>query len=173
MINLWQKSKPEGASKANIIDLWMENPHHQWIKNDRTIYRVFRLLADSITLKAESFFKAEKVLFLVSDGKFSSALSKTNENHVIIIYPELFKLIKSASPLHAVAILAHELGHIFHNHSYRKLGRLEAQLEADSFANSLGLGRELIDIIWEHSNDEEGMTRIQKLQQTLGSQSKL
>ena len=167
MINLWQKNKTEKVVTSDVMGMWMQNPHHQWIKNDRTVYRVFKILADSISMKTKDYFLEHQILFLISDGSFSCALSKTNESHVVIIYPELLKLIKSASPLHAVAILAHELGHLFHNHSHRKLANLDAQLEADNFANNLGLGRELIDIIWEHSNDDEGLIRIKNLQQSL------
>ena len=61
-----------------------------------------------------------------------------------------------------LAILAHELGHLYHQHSEKSLPVLEAQVEADDFAFKLGLGRELVEVLLQF-NDIDTRTRVSYL----------
>ena len=68
-------------------------------------------------------------------------------------------MLKSASPRRGVAILMHELGHIYLKHDKSRHNILESQVAADHFAFLHGFGHELQDILLDdHSIDSK--TRV-------------
>ena len=78
------------------------------------------------------------------------------------IFPELFQLLSSVDNTRGLAVIAHELGHIFHRHEDKNISTLEAQIEADTFALELNLAYGLVDILLEF-NDLDSQTRVSYL----------
>lgn len=142
-------------------DMFFETPMHHWIASDPSLIKVFGHLIDSFDKRTMTFLETSKqVVFLHTPGTMGSALSSLEKYHVIIIYPDLVGLLKSASMTHGMSVLAHELGHIIGKHSYRNMTPLEAQIEADQYACELGYGHELQDTLLEQSESIDTRVRV-------------
>jgi hypothetical protein len=128
------------------IDFW-GNTHNQWLKGDRYVERNLRDLFNMLDQSALDYFQQHPLVFIPSTGELSCALSGISGIDVIIVFPELIKMLRSAAPRRGLAIVAHELGHLISQHSEREIDRLQAQIEADRFATQLGLGLELQEIL--------------------------
>ena len=98
-------------------------------------------------------FVKKKTTFARVNGLYSSVVA--GGDPVILIYPDLLKSLRSAYNREALAILAHEVGHIHNGHFERKVGTIEAQVEADLFACELGLSLELSHFLDRLSNTWE------------------
>ena len=72
-------------------------------------------------------------------------------------------MLKSAAPQFGLAIIAHEIGHLVHNHTKRNINSLEAQFEADQFVLTLGLENELIATLSEYRHIYGINERIEQL----------
>jgi hypothetical protein len=150
-----------------ICERFFSSPHHQWIASDKHLTRDFSHLIDSFPEDVLDFFANQDVKFIRATGKLSCALSLSENTEMVIIFPDLLKLLKSGSPTHGIAVLAHELGHIYHRHQSRAIPTLQAQLEADHFAYSLGFGRELYDILLDYFDSDDCKKRLQYLDSLL------
>lgn len=134
---------------------------HYWIVEDPALYKAFNWFLDCFDSRTLTFLENSKeVIFLHTTGSMGSALSSLEKYHVIIVYPDLKNLLKSASLTHGMSVLAHELGHIIGRHSYRAISPLEAQVEADEFACRLGFGHELQDILLDQPESTDTRVRI-------------
>ena len=84
-----------------------------------------------------------RTYFLTANAQYSCSLGLSEKCFVIIVFPDLLRTLKALVPTQGVAILAHELGHVYHQHHRREISPLQAQIEADEFAFQLGLGHDL------------------------------
>ena len=101
---------------------------------------------------------ATKTLYMVPcSGHMSATLSFESEASVILIFPDMYRSLVSADPSEAYAILAHEIGHILGEHTARGLSSLEAQIEADAFACSLGYRDTLRELLRRDGSEESRM----------------
>ena len=161
---MWQKflSRPSFHEKKEIFKKkFFTSIHHQWIGENLSYKKSFSFLIDSLSEDHLDFFTGKKeVLFMKSSGKLACSLGDITSYNIVIVYPDLCQLLRSALYLRGIAVLAHELGHLYHNHSKLEISPLEAQVQADHFALSLGFGHELQDVLLEHSHSLDCRTRI-------------
>jgi len=150
-------------SRETFIKKFLNEPDHQWIVQDQYIKRAIENLLVSLSDEHIHFFSKNKTFLIPCRAHLSCAIGKTNNNHLILVFPELIKLLKSGSSAHGLAVLAHEFGHIFHQHTENKIDTLQAQIEADQFALDLGYGEELQEILLDHENNIDCKVRIAKL----------
>ena len=169
-INKFRKEKKSKKSIHYFADFkqfrarFFDSPYHLWIKEDISIVRSFDHLFDLLTLEqVDKLFIKTNVVFLKGNGKISCSLPSLPNTHFILVFPELLQLLKSASPTHSLAIIAHELGHILYEHNQNSIHPIIAQFEADQFVCSLGLKKELIDVLNDYKYLEECQVRIKKL----------
>lgn len=144
MISILQKLKLRFKSREDFLNEFFANPNHEWIKEDRYLRLSFEEFFQRIPLNLlnDIYQKNRDIWFLKSSGQFSCTFS--NEHcPVILIFPDLAKTLSSFNPAEAHAVLAHELGHIYHGHSKKNIDVLKAQIEADDFAIDLGFENEL------------------------------
>jgi hypothetical protein len=153
--------------KENFIKNFFSESDHQWILEDQYIARAIENLLNSMNEEHYRFFTKNKTFLIPCQAHLSCAIGKTNNNHLILVFPELIKLLKSGSSAHGMAVLAHEFGHIFHQHTENKIDTLQAQIEADQFALDLGFGEELQEILLDHATSVDCRVRIAKLTSTL------
>lgn len=159
-----RKSRTITEKKTRFIKKLLSYPYHSWIAEDPIINRSFTNLVNSFDLKVLEFFeRSKKLVFIQATGTLACSLSTIENAHIIIIFPDLHRLLKSASPEHGIAILVHELGHIYHGHSGKNIHPLKAQIEADIFATSLGFGHQLQDILMDYQDSEDCQVRINYL----------
>lgn len=149
--------------KEKLIDKLLNDPNHDWIKNDKIMSRSFIELWAQLKLHHIEFFLKNEVFFIKCNALLSCAIGKTGNHQLILVFPDLIKILRSASPDHGLAILAHELGHIYYQHTEFKIETLKAQIEADDFAFELGFGEELQDILLDHNDSIDCKVRVSKL----------
>ena len=137
---------------------------HEWILKNKYLSRSFEILFESFDRELLEVFD-NKLLFIKTEGKWASALSSLDQFHIILIYPDLRKLLNSPLMVRGVAVMAHEVGHIYLGHPKKNIESHKAQLEADYFACRLGFKKELIDFLSEYPNSWECQTRLENLKQ--------
>lgn len=160
MLNLFKSNK---ISKIEFIQNFINHPNHSWIKNDTKIERAMRILLNNFTDQHILFFSKHNTFIIPCEAYLSCAIGKTGKEHLILAFPELITLLKSASFDHGLAVLAHEFGHIYHQHTERRINTLNAQIEADLFAFKIGFGEELQEVLLDHSNNTDCKVRISYL----------
>lgn len=150
--------------KDQFFQKIMTNPSHEWIRRESSFLRAFRILVDSFNPKAMKLVRGrENILFYPCTGVMGAAFSGDAKNHVVILYPDLLKMLKSGIFMVGIGALAHEIGHIALNHSGRNIGRVQAQMEADYFSFLLGFGEELQYFLSQHQEDHEITARLRAL----------
>ncbi len=160
-----RKNKRKLSSiREESIQNFSMHPEHQWILEDPEFKRAFEYLFDSLDDRIlAQLSKHKPVIFIKSSGRLSLVVPSQDQAHIVMLFPDLIKVMHSASPLRAVAILAHELGHIYLDHAHKDLDDLSAQLEADEFSFHLGWGGELFSVLEDHSNSRDCRLRLQNL----------
>jgi len=176
MFEFLKKSRP---LKTNLKTLreefktkFLQDANHQWISEDRVTKRSVEILLNSLNEKQIHFFNKHPTFMIPCQAHLSCAIGRTQNHHLILVFPELIQLLKSASAFHGIAILAHELGHIYHQHTEQKIDTLTAQIEADQFAFDLGFGEELQEVLLDHIHSIDCRVRISKLTSGLMAQKK-
>lgn len=143
----FKKKSPLGK-KGQFRTTFFKNSLHEWVLNDENINNSIDIFFNSFSAELFEFFNQEKNLLMVpSSGEWACAIPHSGKYHLILIYPELIGILKSKNFRIGLAILAHEIGHIFLRHSERKIDPMDAQYEADYFAYLLGFGVELIQFL--------------------------
>jgi hypothetical protein len=150
-------------SKETFIKKFLSLDDHHWITEDYYVKRAIENLLNSMTEEHIKFFSKNKTFLIPCQAHLSCAIGRTNNNHLILIFPELIKILKSGSCAHGMAILAHEFGHVFYQHTENKIDTLTAQIEADKFAFDLGFGEELQEVLLDHVYSVDCRVRIAKL----------
>ncbi len=151
------------STKKEFIENFLGDKNHQWITTDKNTRRCIEILLNSLSDKQVQFFTKHPTYLIPCQAHLSCAIGKTGNHHLILVFPELVQLLKSASAFHGIAILAHELGHVFHQHTENKIDTLTAQIEADHFAYELGFGEELQEVLLDHVHSVDCRVRIAKL----------
>lgn len=175
MISLLKKALTPSPSlnprdkKEKFIREFLADPNHAWIAEDKTMARGMGELLHSLKDKHVEFFLKHPTYFIPCQAQLSCAIGRTKNHHLILVFPELRLLLKSASIYHGLSVLAHELGHIYYQHTENRIDTLQAQIEADDFAYELGFGEELQDILLEHVHSIDCRVRISKLTSKLVS----
>lgn len=172
MFHFLKKYGPENKSlsknqsrilKEEFKKNFMNDANHRWISEDRVTKRSVEILLDSMSDRQIHFFNKHPTFMIPCQAHLSCAIGRTQNHHLILVFPELIQLLKSASAFHGIAILAHELGHIYHQHTELKIDTLTAQIEADQFAFDLGFGEELQEVLLDHVHSIDCRVRISKL----------
>lgn len=158
----WNKSKLN--SNEHYVNLFFSNPNHQWIKDNAFLHRAFKILINSLDISHLHLFTVTyPTHFIQCDSLLSCAVGKTGNEQLILIFPDLIKRLSSVNVYQGISVLAHELGHIYHQHTEKKVESLKAQIEADNFALDIGFGEELQEVLLEHSHHLDCRVRISNL----------
>lgn len=173
MFEFFKKNRPITKDlRSEFKKFFLKDANHQWINEDRVTRRSIETLLDSLNNNQIQFFTKHPTFMIPCQAHLSCAIGRTQNHHLILVFPELIQLLKSASAFHGVAILAHELGHIYHQHTEQKIDTLTAQIEADQFAFNLGFGEELQEVLLDHVHSVDCRVRISKLTSQLITQKK-
>lgn len=101
---------------------------------------------------------------MYSDARMSCAFHQFRGREVVLVFPDLYRLLLSAEFAQGQAILAHEFGHVILGHAHRATDDLTAQLEADAFAAELGYAEELAYALEGYAGQETISARLTALQ---------
>lgn len=168
MLELFRRSKTHkenlSEKRSKLKRSFLANKENQWILKDRYLLESFKSFFDRLNEnQVTRLLKERPIAFIKAQGKYACALSAQKDFHIIMIFPEIEKMLKSPLPEEGLAILAHEVGHIFYQHSYREIDPLEAQIEADSFACDMGLTLPLESFLQKYEHTIEGKVRISRI----------
>jgi len=137
---------------------------HSWINQDIHLSRSFQDFFDRLPMSSVDWlYRSPKILLLRSNAKFSCSLNIPTNASAILVFPDLMKLLRSAAPEYGLAILAHELGHLIHEHALKSIDPFGAQLEADRYAFGLGYGVPLKELLAAEKN-QECIDRVKQLE---------
>lgn len=149
--------------KDQFYKNFKNNPEHEWIFKNKEVEKCFQLIFDEFKDEHFRYFTKNKVSFIYSHAELSFAVGNLKNEYVIVVFPDLFKMMSTTLITEASATLAHELGHIFYKHHERKINRLKAQIEADSFASQLGFKDDLKRTLLRFSHLKEVQYRLEFL----------
>lgn len=153
--------------KQGLFLHFIADPNHLWLKEYQGLQTAMFDFISAMNEDQLDFFLKNKIYLISCQARLSCAIGKTGNDQIVLIFPEMLEMLKRRQFAHAFAILAHELGHIYFNHTEKRTETFKAQLEADYFAVSMGLGHELIDVLLEHSHLEECRVRINYIKKFL------
>lgn len=169
MFNLRKKAIKAREDKSITIEkILLENPYHEWIREDKMLFRFFKAIFE--LLDKEDFEKlnqTKELCFLFSPGRYASTLPSSKNYNFIIIYPDLVKLINSVDNRQAFGIIFHELGHIINHHHESTKSSLLKQIEADNFAFKYGMHHEIQDFLLDQHRSFEVIKRLESLRTLL------
>ena len=120
-------------TRSQFWEQFLSHPQHDWIKEDTVLLRLFKILYESIPETRIQHFHQNQItpVFVFCPGRWAATIQPTAQaKDLIVLFPDLIKILYSAAPLHGVAILAHELGHLYHQHATKEVSMLEAQIES-------------------------------------------
>ncbi len=158
-----QKIFSPKITKKEFIENFFKDPNHQWINQDKNLKRAFAMLLNDLKDEHVFYFNQNKTFFIECEGILSCAVGNTQDNFLVLVFPELKEKLKTYQFMHGLAILAHEMGHIYHRHTEKKVQTLEAQVEADEFAFKLGFGEELQEVLLDYNHNIDTKVRISRL----------
>lgn len=163
LLRNYQKREKVNESQA-LWNKFIANPAHDWIASDSALKRAFELVFEALPPKAVTkFLHKKEVVFIPSQGMLACALGAQEKTDIVLIFPDLIKIFQSASYLNAVAIILHELGHLYFEHNKKVMDLLEAQVEADYFALECGYGHEIQDVLLDSIQSIDTKVRISRL----------
>ena len=147
-------------SKEQFLDWFFKHPEHRWIQEEKFTQSNLLDFFESFPLKAiNKIYETQDVLLCASSGRFACSVQGGGKA-VILVFPELKRLLNAPFDGWAKAVLAHEFGHLYHQHGSRFVEPLEAQVEADRFAIELGYLRPLAEFLEEQPESIEKRTRL-------------
>lgn len=148
------------------------NINNQWVLDDKALARALFYLMEKLTDDQKNQLLQEgQIIFIPISGEYSCLVHQVPDANVILLFPELIKLLKSVDNDRGLSILAHEFGHIYHQHYQRNISILESQIEADDFAFRAGFGHGLIEVLLGY-NDIDSQTRVSVLTSKILSKEK-
>ena len=154
-----RKKKYQQTGEQIIANIF-SHPSNSWTLQSKHILRPLMELFDHLSLsQKQGLEKGGEIIFQQVSGQFSCTVQQPPNAHVILLFPELIRLLTSVNNARGLAILAHELGHIYHQHHKKNLPTLEAQIEADDFAYHAGLGHDLVEVLLSY-RDIDSQTRV-------------
>jgi hypothetical protein len=157
MFNLLKKRK---IQRQDIYHLIFSVSAHEWIIENRFIKA-------SITDFLDQFnedilyrcFVLKSTLITKASGAYALSINQSIHD-TIICFPEVVNSLASMNPSDGQAVLAHELGHIYHEHSGKRISPIQAQIEADKFAMENGFYEQLENFLLAQPESTEKRIRI-------------
>lgn len=148
------------ATKEKFLEWFFSHPEHQWIKFEKFTYSNLLDFFEAFPLKAiNKIYETQDVVLYPSSGRFACSVQGSQKS-IIIVFPELKKLLDAPFDGWAKAVLAHEFGHLYYGHGSKLIDPLEAQVEADRFAVDLGYLEFLAEFLEEQPESIEKRTRL-------------
>jgi len=157
------------TSKKEFADYFFSLSDHAWILENRQLKRAFEYLIEDLSEEEiNQMMRSGEVYFVRVNDRLSCTVRADMErrrgNQVVLVFPRLYNLLKSAAPDFGLAVLCHEIAHIVLDHSHKRLSPLQKQVEADRFALEHGFGLELVELLEEEGvAHPEVQLRLKKL----------
>lgn len=153
---LWKKE----LTRDQLIDFVLGMPEHNWIYENQYVRAHFHDFIERLPVRVlKKVFYEGCTFFARSTGRYACSVSNTYQN-VIIIFPEVYKMLTKTYDGWAKAVLAHEIGHVYLEHAAKMEDPMEAQVDADQFACDMGYMDELESFLHEQPESVEKGVRL-------------
>ena len=160
MFENMKKLLKKDLSKADLIQFVLDRPEHQWMSEDAyTKANILDFLERLPTRVLSKVFYYKMTILVPSTGKYACAIASHHQN-VIIVFPQVHNLLTKTYDGWAKAVLAHEIGHVYLDHSKFSEDPMEAQVDADQFACDMGYMEELESFLHEQIESVEKRVRL-------------
>lgn len=148
------------TSKDHFLQWFFAHPEHQWMNGQRYVKANLLDFFDTFPLKfINKIYETQEVILHPSSGRFACSVQKSSKS-IILVFPELKRLLNAPFPGWAHAVIAHEYGHLYCEHGKKWIDPIEAQVEADAFAIELGHLKYLAEFLEEQPESIEKRTRL-------------
>lgn len=154
-----QRDTAGDAENRHYFEDFLAEGPNAWIRENRRVERALRHFFTTFPTITLNRLRKRKLYFVPCSGHMSATITYDEGTSVVLLFPEILRALESTDPSEALAILAHELGHVVHDHAARGTPQLQAQVEADAFACSLGFAREICALLSREAS-EEGRVRL-------------
>ena len=163
-MNLNFFKKHDHSKNISLFQKIISDPSNMnYFKQNKYLYRGLYDLCSKMNEETQkSLLLQKQILFVPVSRIFACTVSPSSSSNFIFIFPDLLKKLSCVDNGQGLAILAHEMGHLFYEHSKKGTPELKAQIEADDFAFQLGLGEELCEVL-SNFRDVDSRTRISYL----------
>ncbi len=157
--NIKKWVKPE-YTKGQMIEFVLGQPEHNWIKENSYINAHMTDFLERLPTKVlKNVFYENMTIFVPASGRFACTVASPHQQ-VVMIFPELFTLLTKTFDGWAKAVLAHEVGHLYLNHSKVEADPMEAQVDADEFACEMGYLDQLEEFLHDQPDSIEKRVRL-------------
>lgn len=147
-------------SKNQIIDHIFDTIEHHWIRENQYVYAHFKDFLERLPKRVlQKVYIEDQTIMVRSTGRFACSVSNSYQS-VVIIFPEVYNLLTKTYDGWAKAVLAHEVGHVYLDHSENMDDPMEAQVDADNFACEMGYLEELETFLHEQPDSVEKRVRL-------------
>ena len=147
-------------TKNELIDFVLNHHEHKWMSiNPYVKVHITDFLERLPQRVLQTVFYEKMTLLTPSSGRFACSVSSHHQN-VIIIFPEVHNLLTKTYDGWAKAVLAHEVGHVYLDHSKISEDPMETQVDADNFACDMGYLEELESFLHEQPESVEKRVRL-------------
>lgn len=150
-------------NKALFKKIFFEHELNAWILRHSKLLPSLHGLFNSMDEEVISSFLGKELAMVTCQGLWAATVHPQKNLFLIIVFPNLLDLINSKNYRLGLAVLAHEMGHIFMEHSIRDLAPMDEQFEADLFAARLGFGKDLVSFLSLYPDSTECKTRKEQL----------
>ena len=159
---------PRTLPLAKFKAQFFARPEHQWMQEDRTVLRLIDFLWDifPIALRAQL---PKELIFAYASGNLACSMACSAQRQIVLIFPNLIKILHTASPERGLAVIGHELAHLILQHHQRKISPWAAQLAADQLVIVMGLGEALQEVIADFAPPWQAQIRIEKIAAALNT----
>lgn len=160
MFESMRKLVKKEMSRDELVQFVLSQEEHRWISENQYVQAHFHDFLERLPRRVlQKVFVEKMTLFVRSSGRFACSVSTLQQN-VIIIFPEVYNLLTKTYDGWAKAVLAHEVGHLFLDHTETSDDPMEAQVDADTFACEMGYLEELESFLHEQPESIEKRVRL-------------
>ena len=139
---------------------FIQNPFNLWLLEQKNLLRSIFELVDLFNKDhLNRLLAGNEIVFLLASGEYACTINPPENTHLILVFPELRRLLSNVDNERGLAVLAHEIGHLYHQHYLRDISTIESQIEADDFAFQCGLGHGLVEVLLNY-RDIDSQTRV-------------
>jgi hypothetical protein len=147
-------------TKQELMDYVFNIEEHHWMRENQYVQAHFKDFFDRLPRRVmKKVFIQDQTIFVRANGRFACSVSNAYQS-VVIIFPEVYNMLTKTYDGSAKAILAHELGHVYLDHTENMDDPMEAQVDADNFACEMGYLEELETFLHEQPDSVEKRVRL-------------
>jgi hypothetical protein len=153
------RNKKKKTPSINHKKRFFSHPLHQWMSENKYIQAAMDDWYDQLPKKFQNYL--HRVSPLILKCSRNMAFSAPNiDNPFIVLFPETVRLLSSTVYRGGLAVISHELAHLYLSHGSKKIHHIEAEVQADLLTCEMGHAFALSELIEDMPECEEKRIRL-------------